>query len=182
MGKIVEIRWHGRGGQGAFTASKLFAEAAALYGGHQALAFPSFGPERRGAPVLTFTKISDRKIYDRSEVKQCDYIVVLDETLFDPTYLSDLKVGGKVILNAAGVDKYSGYDHDSLVVFDGTKIASAILGRPITNTVMLGALGGISKVVTADNILSALSHYFRGDLLCKNTEAITMAFNQNSKK
>jgi len=66
---MTEIRWHGRGGQGSFTASKLLGVSVALYGGKYAIAFPSFGPERRGAPVLAFTRIDGKKIYDRSEIR-----------------------------------------------------------------------------------------------------------------
>jgi len=73
---MIDIRWHGRGGQGSFTASKLLGVAVTIYGDKHALAFPSFGPERRGAPVLAFTKIDNKKIHDRSEVKLCDYIVI----------------------------------------------------------------------------------------------------------
>ena len=78
---MKEIRWHGRGGQGGFTVSRLLGIAAGMFENKHALAFPSFGPERRGAPVLAFTKIDDSKIHDRSEVNQCDYVVVMDETL-----------------------------------------------------------------------------------------------------
>ena len=77
---MVEVRWHGRGGQGAFTAARLLGASAALFEGRHALAFPSFGPERRGAPVLGFTRIDDHKITDRSAVTACDFVVVLDET------------------------------------------------------------------------------------------------------
>lgn len=70
---MIEIRWHGRGGQGAFTAARLLGLAAAVEGGKYALAFPSFGPERRGAPVLGFTKIDDKPIRNRSQIKHCDW-------------------------------------------------------------------------------------------------------------
>ena len=82
---MTEIRWHGRGGLGAFTAARLLGCAVSLFEGKYALAFPSFGPERRGAPVFAFTRIDDKAITDRSEVVSCDCAVVLDDTLFgDP--------------------------------------------------------------------------------------------------
>ena len=87
---MKEIRWHGRGGQGAFTASKLFGEALALYGGVHALAFPSFGPERRGAPALAFTNIDDHKINDLSDIKLCHYIVIIVDTFNNERFFDDL--------------------------------------------------------------------------------------------
>ena len=81
---MYEFLWHGRGGQGAFTAARLLGTAFALNkDGNNALAFPSFGPERRGAPIRAFTKLSDKKIGDRSELKKADYVIYLDDTLFD---------------------------------------------------------------------------------------------------
>ena len=75
---MIEVRWHGRGGQGSFTAARLLGLAASVYDERFAQAFPSFGPERRGAPVLGFTRIDDFKITDRSELDVCDYVIVLE--------------------------------------------------------------------------------------------------------
>ncbi len=77
---MIEVKWHGRGGQGGFTAARFLGLSAALFENKYTLAFPSFGPERRGAPVLGFTKIDTSPIRDRSAVRTCDYVVVLDET------------------------------------------------------------------------------------------------------
>ncbi|MBK5241799.1 2-oxoacid:acceptor oxidoreductase family protein, partial [Clostridium sp.] len=96
---MIEVRWHGRGGQGSFTIARLLGMAASVFGGEYAQAFPSFGPERRGAPVLGFTRIDSEKITDRSEVDQCDYVVVLDETLWGPSVLSGLKENAIIIVN-----------------------------------------------------------------------------------
>ncbi len=176
---MIDIRWHGRGGQGAFTASKLLGESIALYSDQYALAFPSFGPERRGAPVLAFTKIDARKIQDRSEVKFCDYIVILDETLFNPAYFLDLKPGGKVILNTQDASRYNPDGKENLLSIDATDIAQSILGKPIANTAMIGALAGISGLVEEAAILQAISHYFKGELLEKNKEVIRRTFQQS---
>ena len=78
---MIEILWHGRGGQGAFTAARLLGAACSMAEGRHALAFPSFGPERRGAPMRAFTKLDDRAIGDRSAIVRADYVVYLDETL-----------------------------------------------------------------------------------------------------
>ena len=87
---MVEILWHGRGGQGAFTAAKLLGAAYCTQDGHYALAFPSFGPERRGAPMRAFTKLDNRPIGDRSASTRADFVIYLDETLFAPGWEDEL--------------------------------------------------------------------------------------------
>ncbi|MDR2963021.1 MAG: 2-oxoacid:acceptor oxidoreductase family protein [Bacteroidales bacterium] len=169
---MITVRFHGRGGQGAFTAAKLLGEAVAMYGGKQALAFPSFGPERRGAPVLAFVKIDDTKIYDRSEVHTCDYVVVLDETLFNPAFFNDLSPHGRVILNTGNKELYAAYNSSQLFTVDASRIALEILGRPITNTAMLAALSGISDIVSVEALILALENYMNGAILEKNKQII----------
>jgi len=181
MGKMIEIRWHGRGGQGSFTAAKLLGVAVALYGNKHALAFPSFGPERRGAPVLAFTKIDDKKIQDRSEVKQCDYIVILDETLFNEAFFNDLKPNGKIILNAENPERYAHFESANLHLIDASAIAEEILGKPITNTAMLGALIGISSVVEIDSVLAGIGSFLKGGLLQKNIDVVKRTYGQSRK-
>ena len=97
---MTEILWHGRGGQGAFTAARLLGAAFALKDDNSyALSFPSFGPERRGAPIRAFTKLDDKPIGDRSEITKADYSIFLDDTLFSQNAFSELKPGGKILLN-----------------------------------------------------------------------------------
>jgi len=175
---MIEVRWHGRGGQGSFTASRLLGEAAALYEGSHAMAFPSFGPERRGAPVLAFTKISKEKIRDRSEVIRCDYIVVLDETLYNSSFLDELKPGGYIILNTGNPAKYG----RSVRTIDATSIALGILGKPITNTAMLGALIGYSGIVAPEAIEESLNHFFNEPLLGKNKEVVRQSYELGRKE
>ncbi len=173
---MTEIRWHGRGGQGAFTASKLFGEAVALYGGLHALAFPSFGPERRGAPVLAFTKISAEKIEDRSDIRKCDYIVILDESLFDGNFINDLKPEGKIIINTSLPDKYKNHYDKRIIAVDATGISSSVLGKPIANTAMTAVLASVSGIAEPLILYKALKHYFKDELLRKNMEIITRTF------
>ncbi|BCG59112.1 2-oxoacid:acceptor oxidoreductase family protein [Paenibacillus sp. URB8-2] len=175
---MIEIRWHGRGGQGSFTASKLLGSAVTLYGSKHALAFPSFGPERRGAPMQAFTKIDDVRIRDRSEITRCDYIVVLDETLYRQELLSDLKEDGKLILNASRPEKYQEQGGSRIIALDATSVALEILNRPITNTAMLGALIGVSGITGVESVLEGMSHFLKGSLLDKNRQVVSRIYDE----
>jgi pyruvate ferredoxin oxidoreductase gamma subunit len=173
---MLEVRWHGRGGQGGFAAARLLGSAAALFEGRHALAFPSFGPERRGAPVLGFTRIDDRKITDRSAVTECDYIVVLDETLMNPQIVNGLRSHGKVIINTASPEKYCAWVGKHVIAaVDASALAKQILGRPITNTAMLGALVAASGIVRLESAIQAIEQEMNLDIARKNTEALQRA-------
>ncbi len=174
---MIEIRWHGRGGQGAFTAAKILGASASLFENKYSLAFPSFGPERRGAPIQSFTKIDDKKIIDRSEIRKCDYIVLLDETLFDKEYIKDLKPQGKVIINSSHAEKYEEYS-EFVVIFDATQIALDILKRPTTNTAMIGAFIGLSNIISIGAVISGCENYLKGSVLEKNREVILASYNK----
>lgn len=154
--RMKEIRWSGRGGQGGFTAARLLGMAAALYENKFALAFPSFGPERRGAPVLGFTRIDGRKITDRSDVEQCDYVVVLDETLISPKSWEGLRPGGTLIANRRSGRGMACPSGMKLFTLDATSLALDILGRPITSTAMLGALVAVSGLVGLESAKKAV--------------------------
>ena len=147
---MTEILWHGRGGQGAFTAARLLGAAyVAESDGFYALAFPSFGPERRGAPIRAFTKLSDSPVGDRSQVVRADYSIYLDDTLFTDAAFDELKENGKIILNTRRK-----VDDERVITLDGTAIAQEILHMPITNTIMLGAFAAFS---TSPSIFSSES-------------------------
>lgn len=92
---IIEILWHGLGGQGAFTAARLLGAACSFADGRYALAFPSFGPERRGAPMRAFTKLDRKPVGDRSVVSQADFVIYLDNTLFGEGWEAELKKGAR---------------------------------------------------------------------------------------
>jgi pyruvate ferredoxin oxidoreductase gamma subunit len=173
---MLEVRWHGRGGQGGFTAARLLGSAAALFEGRHALAFPSFGPERRGAPVLGFTRIDDRKITDRSAVTECDYIVVLDETLMNSQIVNGLRLHGKVIINTTSPEKYRDWVKENVIAaVDASTLAQQILDRPITNTAMLGALVAVSGIVRLESAIQAIEQEMSPDLARKNAEVLQRA-------
>lgn len=177
---MIEVRWHGRGGQGGWSAARLLGAAAALHEGRHAMAFPSFGPERRGAPVLGFTRIDEVRIKDRSEVLDCDAVVVLDETLVVPGVARGLKAGGFALVNTKDPAKYAevfgGAAGVRVVGIDATGIALEILGKPITNTAMLGALVGATGFVSLEAALKAIASEMRGDLAAKNAEVLRRAY------
>ncbi|MCM1227806.1 MAG: 2-oxoacid:acceptor oxidoreductase family protein [Clostridium sp.] len=166
---MTEIIWFGRGGQGAFTSAKLLGAAHTSIGeGRYALAFPSFGPERRGAPVRAFTKLSDKPVLDRSETEKADYIVILDETLYSGNLKNLLKENGKIIVNSKAI---SG---DDIISFDADSIAKE-LRLPVVNTIMTGALSAISGIVSTENIIFAIEHYMPKKLHEKNINAVKKA-------
>jgi pyruvate ferredoxin oxidoreductase gamma subunit len=174
---MLEVRWHGRGGQGGFTAARLLGMAAALFEGRYALAFPSFGPERRGAPVLGFTRIADQKITDRSAVQACDYVVVLDETLMSSSIAAGLRPQGKLIINTAAPDQYREWAGDNdMVAVDASSLAQKVLGRPITNTAMLGALVAASGIVRLESAVRAVEHEMKPNFAGKNAEVLQRSF------
>lgn len=173
---MIEVRWHGRGGQGSFTVARLLGLSAALFEDKYALAFPSFGPERRGAPVLGFTKISDEKIKDRSEVKQCDYVVVLDETLIDSNIVHGLKEGGTILINSSNPERYKELKEYNVVALDATSIALEILGRPITNTAMLGALIAVSNIVSLESAIKGIEEEMKQSIVKKNIEVLKKSY------
>ncbi len=165
---MKEILWLGRGGQGAFTAAKLLGAAyAAKEETAYSLAFPSFGPERRGAPVRAFTKLDSKPILDRSETEQADYIVILDETLYSPALPGLLKPGGKILVNTKKQEP-------DWIAFDGEALAAS-LHLPVVNTVMLGALSGVSGVVTEEDLVIAVDGYLAPKIREKNKQAVVQA-------
>ena len=165
---MKEILWLGRGGQGAFTAAKLLGAAFASKGENAySLAFPSFGPERRGAPVRAFTKLNSKPILDRSETEQADFIVILDETLYSSALQKYLKPDGILLVNTS--KKSSDW-----TAFDGEALASS-LHLPVVNTVMLGALSGISDIVTEEDLQKAIDDYLAPKIREKNKSAVLQA-------
>ncbi|MBR1530348.1 MAG: 2-oxoacid:acceptor oxidoreductase family protein [Oscillospiraceae bacterium] len=165
---MTEILWLGRGGQGAFTAAKILGAAYALNAGCHALAFPSFGPERRGAPVRAFTKLDHKPISDRSETEKADYIIILDDTLYSENLKNLLKSGGKILVNTRQAQA------EQILPFDGDSLAKE-LRLPVVNTVMMGALAGVSGIVSIENLHQAIQNYMPEKIREKNKSAVQKA-------
>ncbi|MBK5251539.1 MAG: 2-oxoacid:acceptor oxidoreductase family protein [Peptostreptococcaceae bacterium] len=173
---MIEIRWHGRGGQGSFTASRILGAAASVHGGKYSMAFPSFGPERRGAPVAGFTRISDEKITDRSEIISPDYVIVLDETLWENGVLNGLKEDTILIINTDKPNKYEKLIPQKVISVDATSIALDVLGLPITNTAMMGAFIAVSGLVTLEDAKKAIDDNLKPKVAKKNKELIEKVY------
>ncbi len=164
---MKEVLWHGRGGQGAFTAARLLGAAGAFPEGRYSLAFPSFGPERRGAPMRAFTKIDSKPIGDRSTIVKADYTVYLDDTLLGEGWDGELKPGGVVLVNSL-----RDFDDDRIISIDADGISRKILGRPIPNTVFLGAIAALDAEVDKMSIERAVREYMPPKLHDKNLAVI----------
>ena len=183
--KLVEIRWHGRGGQGAVTSADALARAA-INEGKYAQAFPSFGPERRGAPVLAFDRVSSKvPIRVRAEITQPDAVVILDSGLVRVVNVtSGLKAGGIIIVNTKkSLEEIAGeFDKKwSVAVVDATKIAQEVLGVNIVNTTMLGALLKATEVVKLESLHEPLQERF-GRLGERNINAMKRAYEETKVK
>ncbi|MCQ4937236.1 2-oxoacid:acceptor oxidoreductase family protein [Anaerotignum propionicum] len=167
---MVNIRWHGRGGQGAFTAARLLGAAYSSHENQYALAFPSFGPERRGAPIQAFTKLDTKPVVNRSEVNQADYIIFLDDTLFTEGILRELKADGKVLLNTK-----QSFDNSRILTIDADSIAAETLKQPITNTIMLGAFAEVFQGIGIQDIQEAIQLHMPAKLHDRNILAVQQA-------
>jgi len=176
---LVEIRWHGRGGQGAVTSAELLAQAA-INEGKYAQAFPAFGAERRGAPVMAFVRIDSRQpIRIRAEVTEPDIVMVLDPGLLRVVNVtSGLKEDGVLVVNTPkgpdGIKLEAGVKW-SVATVDATKIARELLGIPIVNTAMIGALLRANEVVKLESLFEPLKERF-GRLAERNINAMQKAY------
>ncbi len=179
--KRIEIRWHGRGGQGAVTAAMILAEAA-IYQGKYAQAFPEFGAERRGAPVKAYTRISDEPIYTRAPIIEPNAVVVLDPSLSPSLYVEGLKKDGLLIINTkksiAEIKKDVGRDDIKIARVDATKIALEILKAPFVNMAMLGAVAKVIPVIDVSYIEEAIKENFRPKIAEANIQAMRRALNE----
>ncbi len=170
---MIEVLWHGRGGQGAFTAARLLGAAASMEEGKHALAFPSFGPERRGAPMRAFTKISDAPIGDRSAVEQADFVVYLDDTLFSEGWDAELKPEGRALVNSA-----ASFDDPRILAIDADGLSAQLLGRAIPNTVFLGVIAALCDQVSQDDVHAAVAGYMAPKLQKRNLAVVDAAYAQ----
>lgn len=191
MKDLIEIRWHGRGGQGAKTASLLLADAA-FNTGKYIQGFPEYGPERMGAPITAYNRISDKPITIHSNIYEPDYVVVVDDTLLEAVPVTDgLKKTGAIVINttksAEEVKKLlKGYEGE-IYKIDAKKISEEALGRYFPNTPMLAAIVKVSKVMSDEELLNDMKGSFKHKFAKKpeviegNMKALEMALNSVEK-
>lgn len=168
MAELTEIRWHGRGGQGVVTAGELLAEAA-LDRGLYFQAFPDYGPERMGAPIRAFTRLSPDPITIHSQVEEPDVVLVLDPTLLGPVPVTEgLKDDGILLVNTgmdpAGVREILGLKKGKVFTVDASHIAIEEMGREITNTPMLGAFAKATGLVDLEALAEKIRDWFGSKL------------------
>lgn len=183
MKKTIEIRWHGRGGQGAVTAAKIIADSA-VYDGKFVQAFPEFGAERAGAPVRSFNRISQEPLHIHSQVENPDVVVVLDPTLIESVNVCDgLSDDGILIVNTADSPKVirarCGAFKGKIYTVPATDISLRELKRNIPNTPMVAALVKVTGILkldaVIDNFRKKYSHKFRPEIIEANIKAMQAA-------
>ena len=191
MSNIIEIRWHGRGGQGAKTASLLLADAA-FNTGKYIQGFPEYGPERMGAPITAYNRISDEPITIHSNIYYPDYVVVVDDTLLESVDVtSGLKENGAIVINTtkpADVlrKELKGYKGD-IYTLDARKISLETLGKYFPNTPMLAGIVKISKIMTDEELIEDMKGSFKHKFAKKpevidgNMKALEMALKEVKK-
>ena len=178
---LAEIRWHGRGGQGIVSVSRLLAEAA-LLDKKYVQSFPEFGPERSGAPVRGFTRISDEPISVHSQIYDPNVVVVVDPTLLNGNVAAGLAANGTIIANTERsndeLKKILSVIDARVYTINATRIALDVLGRPIYNTAMLGALIRVVPLTSFESIAKVVKLRFPGTLGEKNVATAKRAFEE----
>jgi len=180
---MLQIRIHGRGGQGVVTAAEMLSIAAFGEGRH-AQAFPSFGSERTGAPVVAFCRIGDREIRSREPILAPDVLIVQDPTLLNQVdVFQGLQPDGYVLINSKrsfdelGLSEISSrFRHERLITVPATEIAMKHLGRPLPNAVMLGGFAALSELVSLDAVKQAIGEKFKGKVGEANVAGAAEAF------
>lgn len=177
-----EVRWHGRGGQGAVTSSKLLADAAFRSGFAGVTGAPSFGAERRGAPVTASTRMSAAPIRVWSQVTQPDIVIVLDESLLDvANATAGLKPGGMLIVNTSLTPEELGIDGDVRVVVSDVsgaarEIGLIVAGQPMVSAAILGAVARATGLISMESVAAAIKAAFGGSAADKNLKAAQLAY------
>ena len=191
MDNLIEIRWHGRGGQGAKTASLLLADAA-FNTGKYIQGFPEYGPERMGAPIVAYNRISDNPITIHSNIYEPDYVVVVDDTLLDCVDVTaGLKENGAIVINSTKDNEYlterlKNYN-GSVYKIDARKISEETLGKYFPNTPMLAAIVKVSGIMSDEDFLNdmvgSFKHKFakKPEVIDGNMKALEMALKEVEK-
>lgn len=173
---MFQVRIHGRGGQGVVTAAELLSVAAFLDGAH-AQAFPSFGSERTGAPVVAFCRIDDREIRVREPIVAPDALIIQDPTLLlQVDVFGGLRRGGWVLLNSTKPAAELGLGDMAVITVPATELAREHLGKPLPNAALLGAFAALTKVVTLDSVAAAIRERFATKPAEANVAAAQAAF------
>lgn len=186
MADLIEIRWHGRGGQGVVTASKLLAETA-MGSGRYFQAFPDYGPERMGAPIRAFTRLSSQPITLHSQIEEPDIVVVLDPTLLATVGVADgLKDDGILLVNTTqppeDVRRATGFESGHVYTVDASHIALEEIGRETTNTPMLGAFTQVTGLFDIESMASELRTWFGSKFNATVGEANVRAFRRAAQE
>ena len=188
MNNLIEIRWHGRGGQGAKTASLLLADAA-FNTGKYIQGFPEYGPERMGAPITAYNRISNTPITIHSNIYEPDYVVVVDDTLLESVEVTaGLKEDGAIIINTTKNYDYlknvlNGYN-GKVYTIDAREISMEALGKYFPNTPMLAAVVKVTGIMTDEEFLNDMQGSFKHKFAKKpevidgNMKALQLALNQ----
>ena len=191
MNDLVEIRWHGRGGQGAKTASLLLADAA-FNTGKYIQGFPEYGPERMGAPITAYNRISNRPIVIHSNIYEPDYVVVVDDTLLESVDVTaGLKENGAIVINTVKDSEYlksvlQGYNGE-IYCIDARKISEEALGKYFPNTPMLAAIVKVAGIMNDEDFLADMQGSFKHKFAKKpeviegNMKALKMALQEIKK-
>ena len=188
MENLLEIRWHGRGGQGAKTASLLLADAA-FNTGKYIQGFPEYGPERMGAPLTAYNRISETPIRIHSNIYEPDYVVVVDDTLIGSVNVTQgLKENGAILINTnKSIDEIKNYFKDykgKIYTIDASKISRECLKANYPNTAMLSAIVKITGIMTKDELLKDMEESFKHkfarkpEVIAPNMEAVKRAFDE----
>jgi len=175
---LREIRLHGRGGQGVVMAAEVLATAFVMEGKY-ACCFPLFGVERRGAPLASFVRVDDSYIREKTRIYTPDYVLILDSAIKNsPDTIEGLKEEGIVFLNTIRKNPPAHMLNrvKKLASIDATHIALEEIGRPITNSCMLGAFASVTKELKLDSLLLAFAEYFSGSVLEKNRSSCSRGY------
>ena len=191
MNNLIEIRWHGRGGQGAKTASLLLADAA-FNTGKYIQGFPEYGPERMGAPITAYNRISDKPITIHSNIYEPDYVVVVDDTLLESVPVTaGLKKEGAIVINTTKSPEYlkeklNGYS-GSIYTIDARKVSEETLGKYFPNTPMLAAIVKVTGIMSDEAFLEDMKGSFKHKFAKKpevidgNMKALELALKEITK-
>ena len=191
MQDLIEIRWHGRGGQGAKTASLLLADAA-FNTGKYIQGFPEYGPERMGAPITAYNRISNKPITIHSNIYEPDYVVVVDDTLLETVDVTaGLQATGAIVINTTKTPEYLKSKlkdfKGEIYTIDARKVSMETLGRYFPNTPMLAAIVKVSKIMDEQDFINDMKGSFKHKFAKKpeviegNMKAIEMALNEVHK-